>query len=901
MAKSALETKIKDIERDLKKETHEANQISAKLEQDLSKEKEIAQKHQQSLKNEIDSLKVEISEKSANFEVEKTGLETKLKEVEYNLKKDAEEAKENCSKLEHDLLRKTESFDQLMESLDDEKNKLKTISLEKDSLMEELTKIKEENKNQSEVQSISTELENMMKEKDSDICQLNMKIEDLETKLASSEMAKSALETLSNDIENDLKKETHEASKLLDEANQINAKLEQDLANEKEINQKLQQEVIDGLANFENAKTALETKLMKEAEDAKEISAKFEQDLVKKSESFDQLMESLENEKNKLKIISLEKDGLLEELKEYKNQSQVQNITTEMENMMKEKDSEICQLNLEIGDLETKLDQSQADNNQLAQNADQQLKSIKSKANSLEIQCQNNENIIEEYKVNALLLQSKLSSHELSFDQLTKSLDDEKNKLKLITLDNHALMKELTTIKEENKNHTQVQKIQMENMREGKDLEICQLNLKIKDMEMKLAHNVESEAKTEKDFDFIKQKATGLEIQCQNYENAIEEYKVNVLLLQSKLSSHESSFEQLITSLDHEKNKLKIISLEKDCLMDELTKMKEENKNQSKIQNITTQMEEKLKEKDSDIIQLNLKIRDLETKLARNLENEAKTAEDLDLLKTKNNGFEIQCQNYENAIEEYKVNVLLLQSKLSSHESSFEQLMKSLDEEKNKLKTITMEKDSLMEELTKIKEESDDDEKNQLKIISLEKEILLEELNEMKEKNMNQSESEIKKEMVNMVYGNMLKEKDSDIFQLNLKIEGLESKLARNAKVNQNYENTIEEYKVNVLLLQSKLSSHESSFDQLMESLAIEKNNLKMISSEKESLVEQLAKIQNENDQRSEVQKQKDICQYESTQMQSMMKEKDLDICQLNLKNETLETKLAQVINFIFS
>merc|ERR1712001_87612 len=146
--------------------------------------------------------------------------------------------------------------------------------------------------------------------------------------------------------------------------------------------------------------------------------------------------------------------------------------------------------------------------------------------------------------------------------------------------------------------------------------------------------NVESEAKTAEDLDLLKTKNNGLEIQCQNYENAIEEYKVNVLLLQSKLSSHESSFEQLITSLDREKNKLKIISWEKDCLMDELTKMKEENKNQSKIQNITTQMEEKLKEKDSDIIQLNLK-----TKLARNLENEANTAEDLDLLKTKNNGF----------------------------------------------------------------------------------------------------------------------------------------------------------------------------------------------------------------------------------------------------------------------
>ena len=91
MAKSALETKIKDIERDLKKETHEANQIRAKLEQDLSK----------------------------------------LKEVEYNLKKDAEEAKENCTKIEQDLLRKTESFDQLIWS------------------WAELEKFKEEEKNQS--------------------------------------------------------------------------------------------------------------------------------------------------------------------------------------------------------------------------------------------------------------------------------------------------------------------------------------------------------------------------------------------------------------------------------------------------------------------------------------------------------------------------------------------------------------------------------------------------------------------------------------------------------------------------------------------------------------------------------------------------------------------------------
>ena len=54
-----------------------------------------------------------------------------MKEVEYNLKKDAEEAKENCTKLEQDLLRKNESFDQLIWS------------------WAELEKFKEEKRNQS--------------------------------------------------------------------------------------------------------------------------------------------------------------------------------------------------------------------------------------------------------------------------------------------------------------------------------------------------------------------------------------------------------------------------------------------------------------------------------------------------------------------------------------------------------------------------------------------------------------------------------------------------------------------------------------------------------------------------------------------------------------------------------
>merc|ERR1712141_135251 len=110
--------------------------------------------------------------------------------------------------------------------------------------------------------------------------------------------------------------------------------------------------------------------------------------------------------------------------------------------------------------------------------------------------------------------------------------------------------------------------------------------------------------------------------------------------------------------------------------------VKEENEKKFQIQKQSEDLQ--MKEKHSDIAQLNLKIDHLETKLAHNVKTEARIVQDLDLIKTKASGLEIQCQNYENTIEDYKVNVLLLQSKLSSHESSFDQLMESLDCEKNK-------------------------------------------------------------------------------------------------------------------------------------------------------------------------------------------------------------------------
>ena len=58
----ALETKLKQVEKDLKIEIHEGNQLSAKLEQDLIKEKESNQKQVLGLQKEIEGLKVEINQ-----------------------------------------------------------------------------------------------------------------------------------------------------------------------------------------------------------------------------------------------------------------------------------------------------------------------------------------------------------------------------------------------------------------------------------------------------------------------------------------------------------------------------------------------------------------------------------------------------------------------------------------------------------------------------------------------------------------------------------------------------------------------------------------------------------------------------------------------------------------------
>merc|ERR1712141_176767 len=74
--KMAMESKLKEVEFNLKKEITEANEKSAKLEQDLVKENEIHQNLQQSLQNEIEGLKVELSEKSdiADLTSENQGL-----------------------------------------------------------------------------------------------------------------------------------------------------------------------------------------------------------------------------------------------------------------------------------------------------------------------------------------------------------------------------------------------------------------------------------------------------------------------------------------------------------------------------------------------------------------------------------------------------------------------------------------------------------------------------------------------------------------------------------------------------------------------------------------------------------------------------------------------------------
>ena len=62
----------------------------------------------------------------------------KIRDIERDLKKETHEVNQINAKLEQDLVKKTESFDQLMDSLE---------------------KFKEENKNQSQVQNISTEMD----------------------------------------------------------------------------------------------------------------------------------------------------------------------------------------------------------------------------------------------------------------------------------------------------------------------------------------------------------------------------------------------------------------------------------------------------------------------------------------------------------------------------------------------------------------------------------------------------------------------------------------------------------------------------------------------------------------------------------------------------------------------
>merc|ERR1711976_318892 len=68
---------------------------------------------------------------------------------------------------------------------------------------------------------------------------------------------------------------------------------------------------------------------------------------------------------------------------------------------------------------------------------------------------------------------------------------------------------------------------------------------------------------------------TKLEQKCQNYLDAIEDYKVRTLILQSQLASHESSYDELITELNAEKAKITTITKENQTNLETLTEMKE--------------------------------------------------------------------------------------------------------------------------------------------------------------------------------------------------------------------------------------------------------------------------------------------------------------------------------------
>jgi chromosome segregation ATPase len=221
-------------------------------------------------------------------------------------------------------------------------------------------------------------------------------------------------------------------------------------------------------------------------------------------------------------------DNQLQEAKDLKSQ-----LEEELVNLKDLHKEQICQLQQEIGVLQ----REKQDNKRFKKQMDQNKSTIE----KLELNCQRFEATVDEYTVQILLLQSKLYSHEMTYDGLCESLNEERDRTSDLNKKNECLKTELAQV------NTQLNAMKSASCSAKdeigmKDLELTQAEELIKAKEESIA-NLESVV------------------------SALQEEKVD---LEAKLESSLSKADELLASNESKDGEI-------GCLLDNFNELQQEN------------------------------------------------------------------------------------------------------------------------------------------------------------------------------------------------------------------------------------------------------------------------------------------------------------------------------------
>lgn len=753
-------------------------------------------------------------------------------------------AKVNDSKAKFDLLNKelkekTEKLNKLTE----EKQVMTSHSQNEN---DKISKLIEEKTNQ--IEKLKSKLEEIEKNSQTDLKDLKSKVESAEkskhekeiqyTEICSNfEKEKVLMEQKILFLEKNLKSLTEQQARMASTMNSLSSNSGKGELSPKEKIAKFEIEIKklnSQINDLQDKNIDLETKLLQKGKRIENEKSKIE--------------EMLSDYEKKLTDIKSSNEMLINEIKNYKNNSNTQtnSISSEYEKEINDLNAQSTELNDKYKEIENDLRAQLAKANNELSLLRQDNENAEKKINDIKFQIQNDKIEYDKYiKILEENNKKLLSQYENSVKENSELKSSQSSELSKLTSENSRKENELKVINDQLKE-------ELENLLKEFETRIKGLNDKLSDNEKTVIPQ-------------FKAKISELELKIEEYKKSINELKkTNKEAIEELIFEHNNSIQELLAKTREEiedannQNEKTIEEIRKLCELEKEeieAKIKEENENTKvRLAEIENEQEEKMaaveKEKNDKIDELQGNLDECE----RIHENYVTETDQEMALKMQ------QIESLNKFLNDAKNSLNTIQAQ---HEASLKAQSERFEAEKNeiqaKIDSINEENIKLEEELSLITKQNGEHEQI---IIDLQGKIEIERENLQKEKEENELRLKELMEKLNAIInelnvnkGNYAKEislKQQEIEFLVKKLDEIKAALEEfkatfELKINQARELIIKEFTDKINLVQSEKDALEIALQELRKKYKEleEKYNTEteLLKKEKETLIDKLNKL----------------------------------------------------------